>query len=199
MLNRGRNASILSLPRFWVAILLAVVALMVSIISIESARVSDVELKAIEGAAQKLITQNLDVATYMALSPLPIKNDYKPEDYPAGLAPVESVAIPDYKSYSALIKSTFVPSTAALLLGSEVDGVKRYAEVGGKFCRAKALTPEENYGKDLSHMRLAFSNVTKKSADVTLEVAAKGADKKEEIKLQMYKYDDTWLLKGIAF
>lgn len=199
MLKHSSGESVLSLPRFWVALALAVIVLCFSIFFVESARVSAAEVSSMEAAAQKLVTQNLDIATYMALAPLPIKAEYLAENYPEGVAPVESADFPSYESFSTLIKSTFAPSAAAMLLNSELDGVKCYSDVRGKLCRAVALTSIDDYDKDLSHMRLVFSDITKKSASIALEVDKKTGDGKEEIKLQMYKYDGEWLLKFMAF
>ncbi len=194
MNNNNKKANLLALFITFISIIVLISGVIFSLKS----RVSDDEISDIEEAAKTLVTANFDNASYFGISSLPPAAGYKLEDYPEGMAPCSGDIFKSYGELSAFVKETYTSEAAALILNSEVNGVKRYFDYDGELCMA-VVQPDTTYTRDWSNFKIKLSAIKKQSAKITVTVIDKKSSKTDTIELLMVKNKDKWLLNNFDY
>lgn len=179
-------------------LIVSIIILIVGIIFSITTSVSDDEISDMELIAQDLVEANFDTASYFGISSLSAVDGYKAEDYPAGAAPCDANVFSSYSDLSDFIKSTYAPTSALILLSSEINGTKRYFDYNGQLCMA-VVEPDLTYNKDWSKVKIKLTDIEKKTANINITMNLKDSQETETIVLTMSKYGDKWLLNNLEY
>lgn len=178
-----------------VVILIAAASIIVLIFSSASSR----NYEAAMNAALPLVEANFDAVTYFEIAQLPPKSEaeFDYANYPEGSVPCDTSVFADYNALSQFVSNTYVPSEAARILASSVNGSPRYFNQNGELCKTIAPT-NTSYTKDFSKYNITVKKATADSAVISVTVQLK-AGGTEELTFTMVKDADRWLLEKMVY
>lgn len=176
----------------------SIVILTSSIIYASTSRISETEKIETKKAAASLIEANFDTITYFKIAQLPSVSQYDEKEYKEGIVPCKTDIFKNYSELERFINSTYISSTAKMILDSSVNKKPRYFDKNGVLYKTIANN-DTTYDKDFSYYKYELKNIKETSADIFVIVNKKNSSEKAILKLSMKKVNNKWYLNDFVY